>query len=391
MTARCLFVCSGLLLFAHGLYGGVYQRTKDGQTLVWNDYPNPEDQASWSGKRDANGYAIGDGTLTWYRVGRVFQTGSLLPSQKNVFVAGYSGKMIRGKFNGPVINVDADGKTFHLTFVNGVRAGDEPRKTVNPDVPAEGPNPDSDQPPRKQKAVVEARIEGSPLPAAATPTPEPQLAMLAGPSIQVSPGSVPASPTSSPEAMDSAVRDRLIADFKDETRSVWSRVGEATGNFRGTDRLDAVKKLPAPVSESVGSLVDRARSFRSQLGYETALRECRAETETVDALAAVDQVTRSIASNNASEANDRLADFLTKNPEPTGDDQKALWHYLTSMRQLCSRLEQEANVHVQRAQSLAAASRPSEAIREYQEAYRVFPNPATAEKIRQLQDNSLGL
>jgi hypothetical protein len=61
------------------------------------------------------------------------------------------------------------------------------------------------------------------------------------------------------------------------------------------------------------------------------------------------------------------------------------------MRQLCSRLEQEANVHVQRAQSLAAASRPSEAIREYQEAYRVFPNPATAEKIRQLQDNSLGL
>ena len=41
--------------------------------------------------------------------------------------------------------------------------------------------------------------------------------------------------------------------------------------------------------------------------------------------------------------------------------------------------------------TVAAASRPSEAIREYQEAYRVFPNPATAEKIRQLQDNSLGL
>jgi len=390
VTARCLFVCSGLLLFAQGLYGGVYQRTRDGQTLVWNNDPKPEDQASWSGKRDTNGYAIGDGTLTWYSVGQAFQTGSLLPSQKKVFVASYSGKMIRGKFNGPVINVVADGKTFHLTFVNGVRAGDKPRKTVNPNVPAEGPDPHSDQPPRKREAVVEAPIEGSPL-EAATPTPEPQLAMLARPSIQVSPGSVPASPTSSPEAMDSAVRDRLVADFKDETRSVWSRVGEATGNFRGTDRLDAVRKLPPPVSESVGSLVDRARSFRSRLGYETALRECRAETETVDALAAVDQVTRSIASNNASEANDRLADFLMKNPEPTADDQKALWHYLTSMRQLCSRLEQEANVHVQRAQSLAAASRPSEAIREYQEAYRVFPNPATAEKIRQLQDNSLGL
>src|SRR6202023_3770727 len=103
----------------------------------------------------------------------------------------------------------------------------------------------------------------------ATPTPEPQLAMLARPSIQASPGSVPASPTSSPEAMDSAVRDRLIADFKDETRSVWSRVGEATGNFRGTDRLDAVKKLPPPVSERVGSLVDRAGSFCPQPGEQT--------------------------------------------------------------------------------------------------------------------------
>jgi len=40
---------------------------------------------------------------------------------------------------------------------------------------------------------------------------------------------------------------------------------------------------------------------------------------------------------------------------------------------------------MQRAESFAAANRTSEAIREYQEAYRIFPNPASAEKIRQLQ------
>jgi len=61
------------------------------------------------------------------------------------------------------------------------------------------------------------------------------------------------------------------------------------------------------------------------------------------------------------------------------------------MRQLCSQLESDAKVHVQRAESLAAASRTADAIREYQEAYRIFPNPVTAEKIRQLQNNSLGL
>jgi len=68
-----------------------------------------------------------------------------------------------------------------------------------------------------------------------------------------------------------------------------------------------------------------------------------------------------------------------------------LWRYLTAMRSLCSRLEKDADIHLQRAQSLASASRTSDAIREYQEAYRTFPNPNTAEKIRQLQDNSLGL
>jgi hypothetical protein len=51
-TAPCLVICSGLLLLVHGAYGGVYQRTKDGKTLVWNNYPSKQDVVSWSGKRD---------------------------------------------------------------------------------------------------------------------------------------------------------------------------------------------------------------------------------------------------------------------------------------------------------------------------------------------------
>jgi hypothetical protein len=179
----------------------------------------------------------------------------------------------------------------------------------------------------------------------------------------------------------------MIADFKDETQSVLSRVGDATANFHEVDRLESVQKLPAPVSESVGSLVERARDFRAKVGYETALHEYRAETGMVDALSVVDQITRNIAANDASAASSRLADFLKSNPEPTAESEKALWRYLTSVRSLCSRLEKDADVHLQKAQSLASAGQKSEAIREYQEANRVFPKPATAEKIRQLQGN----
>src|SRR6267143_1921345 len=126
--------------------------------------------------------------------------------------------------------------------------------------------------------------------------------VAAAASPQASTPSTPSAPSSSPAAVDPAVKDRMIADFKDETQSVLSRVGDATGSFHEIDRLESVQKLPAPVSESVGSLVERARDFRVKVGYETALHEYGAETETVDALSVVDQITRNIAAKDASAA-----------------------------------------------------------------------------------------
>jgi hypothetical protein len=485
VTARCLLVCSALLLlFANGAYGtGRYQRTKDGKALIWNDNPGRSEEAIWSGGRDPNGYAIGPGTLTWYRAKRNFLTGATIPSPKaGAVVNTYSGNMVRGKLNGPVVKVDAKGKTFYANFANGnkigywsagpapaptpdqrrnergpgsavveapakepapspdqrrnesVRTGpvveaspqgpalvpnqrrnervhtdavaeapaegpaavpDERRnKRVKTEAPAEGPEPDLDQGRNEsvhEGAVVEAPTQRGASLELGTPASALQRSLVAAASLRASVPPTPPAPSSSPAGIDPIVTNRIIADFKEETQSVLSRVGDATANFHEIDRLESVQKLPAPVSESVGSLVERARDFRAKVGYETALHEYRAETETVDALSVVDQITRNIAANDASEANARVADFLKSNPEPTADSQKGLWRYLTSVRLLCSRSERDADIHLQRAKSLASAGKTSEAIREYQEAYRIFPNPVTAEKIRQLQDNSLGL
>jgi hypothetical protein len=383
VTARCLFVCTTLLLFANGADGdGVYQHTRDRRTLIWNNYPRRDDEPTWSGERDSNGFATGYGTLTWYRVQRAVVTGSNIPSSKGrtvgaVVINRYSGKMVRGRFDGPVVNVDASGKMFHGTFVKGTKANDwvagplprtDPqlnervsKGAVNAPPPAEGP------PRFAMAASIRPFTPATPAPALSTPAP------------------------STPPAVEPEVKSRMITDFKEQTQAVLSRVGDATGNFREIDRLDSVQQLPPPVSESVASLVDRARDFRAKVGYETALSECGSETETVDALSAVDQGTRNIAGNDASAANSGLTDFLKDNPEPMVDTQRPLWRYLTSMRLLCSRLEKEAEIHLERAGAFASAGRTGDAIREYQEAYRTFPNPATAEKIRQLQRNSLGL
>ena len=409
-----------LLLLASGVYGGgIYQHTRDQRALIWNSHPRPDEEAAWSGDQDSKRYATGYGTLTWYRVQRAVVTGShilpsTVPAGSAIVINRYSGKMVLGKFDGPVVNVDANGKMFHSTFANGIRVTDW----------VEGPLPPTDQWLNEPVSVSrDARTAEPPadvVAAASTPSPvtsTPSPLSSSPPSaaastrslvpstpslLSSSPASaaastrspVPSTPSprsSSPAAVETAVKDRMITDFKEQTQSVLSRVGEATGNFHEIDRLDLVQQLPLPVSESVSSLVDRARDFRAKLGYETALSECRTETATVDALSAIDQITRNIAGKDASAANSRLTDFLKSNPEPMVDNQKPLWRYLTSIRLLCNRLEKEAEIHLQRAQASASAGRTGDAIREYQEAYRAFPNPATAEKTRQLQSNSLGL
>ena len=122
MNIRSLFVCSGLLLFASVAYGaGSYQPTRDGKTLVWNDSPKRGEEATWSGRRDKNGFAAGSGTLTWYQVEPTIVTGSNIPDARRnaVVISRCSGKMVEGKLKGAVTYVDANGKRLQATFVNG--------------------------------------------------------------------------------------------------------------------------------------------------------------------------------------------------------------------------------------------------------------------------------
>jgi tetratricopeptide (TPR) repeat protein len=191
------------------------------------------------------------------------------------------------------------------------------------------------------------------------------------------------SATAIPHEVDS--KDRMIAEFKQQTESVLAQVREATADFHEIDRIDAVVNLPVPVTISIASLANQARDFRAKLGYEIAFHECRAETETVDALTVVDQITRDLAARNAPAVRMTLLNFLKRYPEPPGDNQKRLWRYLTSALSLENQLKDDAETHLKRAQSLESAGKKIEAIQEYQEINRIYPNPVTATKIRQLE------
>ena len=110
MNRPLILSLSLVLAFTTVAAGGTYHRTTDKAALVWNNLPAIDDEASWDGAVDADGYATGVGTLTWSKGGE--------------WVCKYSGLMVRGRLHGYVTNVDADGSAFAGTFTRGIKQSD---------------------------------------------------------------------------------------------------------------------------------------------------------------------------------------------------------------------------------------------------------------------------
>ena len=91
-----------------GYAAGEYLQTDKG-TKAWNLDPGPGMSGVWSGSADANGYAVGEGTLKLYKNG-------------NLYVI-YEGKMLRGKLEGSGKIEYAKGGKFECNFVNGSCTG----------------------------------------------------------------------------------------------------------------------------------------------------------------------------------------------------------------------------------------------------------------------------
>ena len=177
----------------------------------------------------------------------------------------------------------------------------------------------------------------------------------------------------------------MIADLRRQTDFVVGEIKGATGNFHQIDRLDQVKALPSNVSAHVALLANQARQFRALVGYDVTYYECLAEIQAVDALVVVDEASHDIANKDTPSARRTLGALTKRYSEPTTESLKPLWHYLVSINSLCDRLKDEAEGHLPRALSLETSGKKDQALQELREVYRIYPNPLTADKIKQLQ------
>jgi hypothetical protein len=206
VNTRRLFVYSGLLalLITGTAFAGRYQRTKDGKTRVWNENPKPGDLATWSGARDAEGYATGYGTLTWFTPQNVRLTGSNIARRRSYTVSSrVSGIMVHGKFEEAPAN--AEPKKKERTRVSGQRrkapsrAEATPKKSHPTPAPETATSPTVTPSPTPANDSLDSLIHvpsslklnppagASPLPATPSPTATPDISLQLAPAPSPSP------------------------------------------------------------------------------------------------------------------------------------------------------------------------------------------------------------
>ena len=150
MVKKLFFVAVSLLTFADIAGAGTYQRALFTGALVWNDGPQANEEVTWSGQRDAQGYATGNGTLTRFARGKMTVTGSsILRENRSAIVAKTTGYMEHGKFvsapknPSPNANPKSEGRKQRRTTPASVAAEDQgAAKTPSPPKgTAERPSP----------------------------------------------------------------------------------------------------------------------------------------------------------------------------------------------------------------------------------------------------------
>ena len=239
MNIRSLFVCSALLLFASVAYGaGSYQRTRDGKTLIWNDSPKRGEEATWSGKRDKKGYAVGSGTLTWYKVVPTIETGSFIPDTRHaVVVKRYSGKMVHGKFKGAVTYVDANGRKRSVNLTPRNRQSPRKKATSAP-TPAATVTPTAEQTPTptgQQTAAPTSELTPGPATLTSKPAPE----QSPSPGAQETPTAVP---------QQTATLAREQTATRTSEQQARQPDAQSTIGPKPTPPVDSLRALTAPPS-----------------------------------------------------------------------------------------------------------------------------------------------
>jgi hypothetical protein len=86
-----------------------------------------------------------------------------------------------------------------------------------------------------------------------------------------------------------------------------------------------------------------------------------------------------------------ISSFLRDHSQAPAQDYNAVWASLGSLNSVFKDASKDASRHLEEAQQLVIADKTTEAIKKYELANTVFPDPKIARTVKRLKEESLGL
>lgn len=198
--------------------------------------------------------------------------------------------------------------------------------------------------------------------------------------------------SATPTPLDPTTRGKLVADFRTKAAQLATKLAGQAWVRTPPDAFEKVVRLPPNLADVVANTASDARWFREKFGYdERIVAELKDDMATVDASSAYAEAASQLQSGNAVKASEALDSFHQNYPAAPGLVAMPLWQAVDKTRLLFERLHDDANSHITKASASADAGKVGTALQEYQKANQIFPDPAIAERIKTLREQSLGL
>jgi uncharacterized protein YecT (DUF1311 family) len=184
-----------------------------------------------------------------------------------------------------------------------------------------------------------------------------------------------------------------VFQFKDEAKGVLNAFLAKKDDpfFKNADAIKNIPELPAEISTSISKLdteyIALSQKSDSARLLEPALNECRA----VELLSSWSKFRNLLKTGHLDEAGSLMEKMVSQKPTGFTADYLPLWQTVESWQKVYLTDKSQFDDHIEKAQSSANLGQTSVAIKEYQAAYNLIEDATIPEKIKKLQEQSLGL
>jgi hypothetical protein len=162
---------------------------------------------------------------------------------------------------------------------------------------------------------------------------------------------------------------------------------------RGWQVLPSDVSRVQPLSETLGNALEEVTGAGRELGKSRIPPKLQAEfsdtSTSLEAALAWSRAAVAFAAQDCPKGAELLRDYLLHAPGAPANN--PYWQKVAETNRICQKQEEDAAMHLRAATELGQANRSTGAIKEYETAQKVFPDPRNAREIKRLREDSLGL